>query len=104
MKRKIRLYGKEMKVQEALTILSLVAAVSQVEAAFPEEVPAAEAEEAGSLLSAFFIIDFSQLSTQSMRNIKPITIQVRKCKFETKYIFRYNKVIQNAINKRKIFT
>ena len=75
-----------------------------MEAAFPEEVPAEEAEEAGSLLSAFFIINFSQLSTQSVRNIKPVAIQVRKCKVETKYTFSYNKVIQNAINKRKIFT
>ena len=88
-----------MKVQEALTILSLVAAVSQVEAAFPEEVPAAEAEEAGSLLSAFFIIDFSQLSTQSVRNIKPPAMRVRKRKFATKYTFHYNRVVQATIKK-----
>lgn len=74
-----------------------------MEAAFPEEVPAAEAEEAGSLLSAFFIIDFSQLSTQSVRNIKPPAMRVRKRKFATKYTFHYNRVVQATINERKVF-
>jgi len=50
-----------------------------------------------------FIIDFSQLSTQSVRNIKPPAMRVRKRKFATKYTFHYNRVVQATINERKVF-
>ena len=49
------------------------------------------------------IIDFSQLSTQSVRNIKPPAMRVRKRKFATKYTFHYNRVVQATINERKVF-
>ena len=51
----------------------------------------------------FFVIDFSQLRTQSVRNIKPLAMRVRKRKFATKYTFRYNRVVQATINERKVF-
>ena len=38
-----------------------------------------------------------------MRNIKPLAMRVRKRKFATKYTFRYNRVVQGAINERKVF-
>ena len=50
-----------------------------------------------------FFIDFSQLSTQSVRNIKPPAMRVRKRKFATKYTFHYNRVVQATINERKVF-
>ena len=40
----------------------------------------------------FFVIDFSQLSTQSVRNIKPPAMRVRKREFAAKYTFHYNRV------------
>ena len=57
----------------------------------------------GVIKTPFFIIDFSQLSTQSVRNIKPPAMRVRKRKFATKYTFRYNRVVQATINERKVF-
>ena len=52
---------------------------------------------------SFLFIDFSQLSTQSVRNIKPPAMRVRKRKFATKYTFHYNRVVQATINERKVF-